>query len=52
MDIAVNLLKQVINELASYLAELFNRSLATGFFPSMYARLLIHYCTMVKEAES
>jgi Reverse transcriptase (RNA-dependent DNA polymerase) len=25
-----------MNELAPYMAELFNRSLATGFFPSMY----------------
>ena len=32
----VNLLKQVVIELAPYLTELFNRSLALGHFPGMY----------------
>jgi len=32
----VNLLKQVVTELAPYLTELFNRSLAMGYFPGTY----------------
>jgi len=32
----VNLLMQVIDEIAPYLTELFNRSLALGHFPDMY----------------
>ena len=32
----VNMLKQVVTELASYLTELFNHSLALGHFPDMY----------------
>ena len=32
----VNLLKQVVTELAPYLTELFNRSLSLGHFPGMY----------------
>jgi len=32
----VNSLKQVVDELAPYLTELFNRSLALGHFPDMY----------------
>jgi hypothetical protein len=34
--IPVNLLKQVANELAPYLAEMFNRSLTAGYFPAVH----------------
>ena len=40
----VNLLKQVVTELAPFLSELFNRSLALGHFPGMYKAAQLHHC--------